>query len=185
MHASAPGAKDSMSLAAVDALVVVLLATACCWPVVFGDRTFYAGDTWLHYLPAREFATGEWAAGRAPWWDPRLHGGVPFLLNTSNLAVHPTTLAYFAMSLERAFGVATALSLGVAGVGAWWLARQIGLGRAPAIVSGLITATCGVTVSLVGLHPHLVAFTMIPMIVAAWSAWLSGGTRRWLALVAV
>lgn len=108
-----------------------------------------SGDGAFTHAAAR-FVARQWLAGDAPWWNPHVAAGAPALGNPLLGVFDPQSLlALLGQRLGGEAGVALALAwlawarLCAAALGAFALARRIGLGAAGAWIAALAFAGSG------------------------------------------
>jgi len=143
-------------VAALLALPLVLYA-----PFLLGGKVLYWGVYQLQFYPWRQLAVESIRAGQWPLWNPYLGAGTPLAANLQTAAFYPPNVFFLLMPVERAFGWELALHLALAGLGAYYLARTLGLSRFGALVAGLTYGGGG----------YLVARWVFPSMVCA-AAWL-------------
>lgn len=78
----------------------------------------------------KQFAVDALSRGQAPLWNPFVLGGLPFFAAGQHSLLYPPTLLFAWLGVDRAFGWHAVLTLWLAGLFAFALGRQIGLGRA-------------------------------------------------------
>ncbi len=114
-------------------------------------------DPWL------QLAGREWRAGRVPLWNPLAGCGSPLAANAQSGVFFPPNLIFFLTDSPHAWVVAAILKLFIAGVGAFLLARVLGLGRLGRWFAGLCFPFSGFTI--------------------VWLCYPMGGVAVWLPLV--
>jgi hypothetical protein len=126
------------------------------WP----DRTYYFRDFTVTFYPSRLFWARELLAGRWPSWNPYAHEGVPALP-----VLYPPDLLH-ALAPGPAF-VSWLLTLHfpLAALAAYALARDLGLGRAGAVVAGVVFSLSGLCLSSLNLYVFLQALAWAPLVV--------------------
>src|SRR5262245_48613716 len=93
-----------------------------------GSETFYYRDLYQFFLPSKLFMAGELEKGLLPLWDPRLHGGIPYLASPSNSTLHPFNVLYLFLPPVRAFNLHLIFNYVAAAAGCYWAARGLGCG---------------------------------------------------------
>ncbi|MCZ7542814.1 MAG: hypothetical protein M5R40_04420 [Anaerolineae bacterium] len=71
-------------------LLVVPVALIMFAPLFMGEALFW-GLPATQFVPWRDFAFAELAAGRLPLWNPYLGGGAPLLANYQTAFFYPPT----------------------------------------------------------------------------------------------
>jgi len=105
------------------------------------------------------------AAGRAPLWNPDLHGGRPLLASGQGMVGSPVTWSRLVLPEDSAqdFGVWFVLAWTALGTGLWL--RALGAGPAGIAVGGA-AAALGPYTWVWLLHPHAATFAFVP-----WLLW--------------
>ena len=120
------GSLPSDAQAAVDAASLPILA----------DKT-------IQFWPLLDASLGRLFAGEAPLWNPRNLGGVPLLAQGFQGTLHPVNWLARVLDYASAFGWIAWCQALMAGLFAWALARELGLGRAAALLAGSTWMLCG------------------------------------------
>jgi hypothetical protein len=187
------------------AATVVLGVIACCWlaPVLIGqqlgqsyvqvsDPPFKFGapslgslpqravfpDAGMAFHPWRVVAHEQVAEGHLPLWNPYEYGGTVLLGNMQSALAFPLTWLTFAIPADVAAGLLAIAKLLLAGLGAFALAREIGVRRWGAgVVAGTVyMVSAPMTVWLQ--WPNATAFALYPWLLAATHrAWSRPGRR--------
>jgi hypothetical protein len=96
-------------------------------------------------LPQATYISISLRSGTFPIWDPYTYCGFPFFANIPNQLFYPPTLLTIALSglatgrpLLRALEWQIAAHVFLAGVGAYWLSRRLGIGRGPATLAATV-----------------------------------------------
>jgi hypothetical protein len=138
------------------ALAALLPDLAAAWP----SRTYYFRDFSVTFYPLRAFAARELAAGRWPVWNPYIYEG-SFALPV----VYPPDLLHALWPSPVAVSWILTLHLPLAALTAYWLARELGTGRAGAFVAGVVYALGGLALSSLNLYVFLQALALAPLVV--------------------
>ncbi len=176
-------------------LGLLLLPLLWFWPQVFGGRTLlpadnlyqwqpwqsYAGqlgvgapynplisDLVLENLPWKTFIVEQLRAGRPGdlLWNPRVFAGVPFLAAGQHSALYPFSLIFYILPLWRAYGIFSALQLGLAALGMFIFARVLGQRRAGAAIAAIAYAFSGFYIVSVNFTMMIAAAAWLPYILA-------------------
>jgi len=94
-------------------------------------------DQVYQFYPWKRYAMLSLAAGRVPLWNPFINGGQPFLANGQSALFSPFNVLSYLVPVPTSFIVAVGLRLFVAGLFAFLLAREIGIGKVGAVLSML------------------------------------------------
>jgi hypothetical protein len=140
-------------------------------------RTYFFRDFTVTFLPLRLFAARELREGRIPFWNPCLFEG-SFQLPV----LYPPDLLHALWPSPAFVSWLLSLHLPLAGLGAYWLARELGATRVGGFVSGAVYALCGFTLSCLNLYVFLQALALAPFVAGLLRrAAVEGGRRRALA----
>lgn len=132
-------------------LVLSLAVVGFYWRLVLTDQyTWLAGTDLAHQvLPWYQFQAGEWHAGRFPLWDPFLWNGQPLAGQAQPGVFYPLNWVLFALPLRNGWLKPTHLHwyfVVIHLMAAWfayWLARDLKLSRAAAVLTGLVFTLAG------------------------------------------
>jgi hypothetical protein len=190
--AKEPAAGQSVGPVSLRALVrekelwlLVGAGVALFFRPLFLGQTFFFRDLYLHFYPKKLYLASLLLSGQLPLWDTLLHGGQPFFSNPINHVLYPTNLLYLVLDPVTAFNVEIAGHFILAGVGAYVLARAIGLHRASSLVAGAIFAFSGYTLSLGNHLTRLFAMAGLPWILAFWHLFWKERRQRWFLMAVV
>ena len=172
-------------------LAAATLATLVFFASFVTDRgaMIFGTDMVSQAYQSRAFAVQEVRAGRGlPQWNPFVYGGLPYLSVLPYPVYYPTSLLYFVMALHRAIGWAFVLHFLLAGVLAYGMARELRLGRGPAVFTGAAYMFTGYLVSHLhaGQDGRMFAMTWTPaLFLLAERAVRTGRLRpfAWMAVV--
>jgi hypothetical protein len=149
--------------------LVVLLGSlaAWLWPIGIGGQMPAGGDVTRFFLGLMGFLTQELQAGRLPVWNDLWGYGFPAVGESQMGVFYPPHLfLYGLLPTETAYVVSLVLHTVLAGLGGWWLARQLGLSDRAAALAGLSWSASGFFV----IHlPHPWAYTT-----GCWMPWAWG-----------
>lgn len=120
------------------------------------DVTFQV-EPWLLFL------RHELRAGRLPFWNPFQSAGAPYWANGSSAPLFPLHLLFTLLPVQLGFVLLPWLRLAIGGLGAWWLARELGVAGRPALLAGVVYPLSGRFVAFL-LYPMANAFCLVPWI---------------------
>lgn len=126
------------------ALLFVIVPALAFADILFGGQTLYHSDLSLIHYPYHIMVADEWLAGRVPLWNPYQHMGIPLLAEAQVSALYPLGVLFLSQlspALELSLFILTHFTL--AGLFTFGLARQLGMGRAAAMLAGLAYGTGG------------------------------------------
>lgn len=162
--------------AAVVALALALVPSAVRPSLVPCRR-----DLLDFFLPMKAHLAASLAAGHVPWWDPFTAGGQPFFANLQSQVFYPPNWVFLVAALPLAMSLFLAAHLAWAGLGAWGLARALGLRRPSALLCALAFTGSGYVVSLADLTNQICTEAWLPWTCWAGVAFARRGRRRELA----
>ncbi len=148
--------------------LLAALVVALFHRVLVGGETLFLRDLWGYFLPQKQVLVDLLTAGELPLWNPFIQGGEPYLPSLASAALFPTTLLYLVVPPVLALNLSVVVALVVLVLGAYALARTLGLGRAAAVVAAAVAALAGPTLSLVNLLNHLHGFALLPWLLLLW-----------------
>lgn len=131
-------------------------------------------EPWLLFL-RHQLRAGEW-----PFWNPGQFAGAPFWANDQAAPLFPLHLLFAALPVQLGLVLLPWLRLVAAGLGAYLLARSLGLTHLGGLVAGLIFPLSGMFSSYM-LFPMANALCLVP-----WVLWrcerILQGSHEWMAL---
>ena len=177
------------------ALALLLLPLLWFWPQTFGGRTLLPADNLYQYQPWQSYATqfgirtpynaliSDLVLENLPWksfindqlragrpadilWNPRSFAGVPFLAAGQHSALYPFSLLFYILPLWRAYGLFSALQLGLAAVGMFVFGRVLKQRRAAAVLAAIAYAFSGFYIVSVNFTMMIAAAAWLPLILA-------------------
>jgi hypothetical protein len=98
---------------------------------VVSPRILY--DLWTYFVPAREAVREAIHAGEWPLWNPYVFGGAPLLATSQAAVFHPLNLVSLLLPLELAVTYVSAMTLVLAAICMYHLARDFGAGSGAAL----------------------------------------------------
>lgn len=138
--------------------IFILITLLFFSPFLFGSGYLWE-DFLEQFFPHEVFAARNFSQGVIPFWNPYAFCGMPFLADLQNGFFYPGNLLMYLFSggdltarLAQFFVVAHYL---VAMIGAWKLARQLGIGQWGGIFSGIAWGLCGMMVAHM-IHPNMI-----------------------------
>ncbi len=163
--------RDDFVLAGVWTTAVGGLAAAAL--LLPGAVFLNFGDLFAYHYPLRHLVESSLEAGRLPFWNPYIFGGVPLLGDTQAALFYPVSLLGYFFPLLKALAWDGAFHLWWAGAGGFLLARRSGLAGAWALLLGASYALSPFLVyrSTEGIPTLLASLSWIPWV---WLFWLYG-----------
>ncbi len=143
------------------------------------------GDVAFQIQPWLVFLRTELRAGRLPFWNPYQYAGAPFWSNGQSAPLFPLHWLFALLPLEAGLVLLPWLRVVIGSLGAFWFARELGLGRAGAGLAAVAFPLSGRLVSFL-LFPMANALCLVPWIFLAVERLARGNVAaaRWLAVLA-
>jgi hypothetical protein len=164
--------------------VALVLLPAVLFRRALTDGTFFFRDLYFFAFPQRLKVGAALRAGALPLWDATMHGGQPLLANPNNTALYPTALLYAVLPGITAFNVEILLHAGLAGGGAYLLARALAFSPVAAFAAGLVYGFSGPVLSMTNLLNRHLATAWTPFVVLLWHLFLTRRKPLWFACAA-
>ena len=147
------------------AAVIVVLALALFRRAILAGQVFAEHDTFDLFYPLMAYSGAALRAGHLPLWAPGLFAGFPLFAEGEAGALSPLNLPlFFLLSPEAMVVWQSVLYFVVAGLGAYALARVLGLRPAGALLAAGVYAMAGLPT--IQLHHTAIANA------AAWLPWV-------------
>jgi len=167
------------------ALLLALLVFAAFPQVILGLETFVVRDYGFFAYPLAHFQQECFRHGELPFWDPYNNCGVPFLAQWNTMPLYPPALIYLLLPLQWSLSFFCLLHLWFAGLGMFFLARQLTNNSFAAAFAGVAFAFNGLTLNLLMWPSHIATLSWMPWVVLAVElAWRAGGRKIILAAFA-
>jgi len=154
---------------------VALAAFLPFLPGLLAGRSLYFRDLSLYFFPVRRFVAEGLRTGALRFWNPYVHEGEPLALPPLG---YPFDMLQALWPDERIFSLLLALHLPLGALGAFALARALGLRRAGAAAAGLAYGLGGFAASTVNLYVYAQALGWAPLAVLGLLRAAEGGARR-------
>lgn len=120
-------------------------------------------DLILENYQWKAFIRGQIAEGEVPLWNSHQFSGIPFLAAGQHSALYPLSIVYYVLPLWLAYGWFTVLNLWLAGVFMFFFARGLGIGRAGAMLAGVIYQFGGFVIASVVFQMMIGAIPWLPL----------------------
>lgn len=146
-----------MSIAVLTSFVAVIFHEVLC------GRLLFWSDILLTFEPLFG-QLGEALPTGSILWSSLLETGKPILANPTQAALYPPNLLFAVLPAARAISILTLIHILIGSIGTFVLAQRIGLRNDAALVSGLLFAGAGTTISIT---PYISPFWC-----SVWLPWL-------------
>jgi Bacterial membrane protein YfhO len=128
-------------------ILALLIAAAFFWllRIIEPATTYEFGSLdYFRYFYPMSHRAAEWMLhGVLPLWNPYQFSGHPFLATLQTGIFYPPNFVYLLLPTEFAIEAAAVLHFFAAGAFTYWYARVIALGRAAALIAGIIFMLSG------------------------------------------
>lgn len=115
-----------------------------------------AFDIYSYYVPNMLYAQQRLhAGGTGLWWNPYQNSGQPFFGISSSGPLYPLNLFFLVLPSDRALLAVTVGNLAIAGIGMYFLMRELGVGRAAALCGALAFELGTATIDLTTWGPQM------------------------------
>ena len=160
------------------------VASGLCAAILVGAAAFYAlgtirdgaeqgygipaYDIYAYFYPNVRYALDSLARGDGLLWNPYQDCGQPFFAFSITGLLYPVNWVFALLPREPALLTSMILNLALAGLGAWWLGREMELSR-PAALAGALAFTYGVSALILAAWSpmHIAPYAWMPIALAA------------------
>ena len=157
--------KQSILLPALLGIAALLLFIA---PVLDPGVQLLYRDTGRLFYEVKLYISGRLSQGQLPLWDPWTEAGTSLLGQVTPGLLHPLTALYLILPFDLAFKLNHLLALLGAAVGAYLLARRLGVSPLASFIPAAGYAGCGYLVSIVAAAlPYALGSATLPLALAA------------------
>lgn len=146
------------------------------------------GDLLSFYFPLHAFNAAQVREGTLPLWNPHLHGGMPQLANFQAAVLYPPNLLAYLLARPFSYGTVEMLVIahfGLASVGAYLLARSLGLRPLAAVLPGIVFPYSGFLVAHLGHYSMLAVAAWLPVLLLTLRLAVLRASWGWAAATAV
>lgn len=165
---------------------LILLAGVCFLhrEVLFAGQIYHMDDAADGYYPSHAAIWRAVKSGQLPAWERSVWCGFPLLADPYYGALYPLTAVFFALGAARGLGFTIALHTFFGGLGMLLLLRRRGLAPAPSLLGAAALCFSSFMVERIRhiIFPEVLAW--LPYVLLGVEAFLSGGTRWALPLIA-
>ncbi len=157
---------------------LAVLVAAVFFDPLFLGKTFVSRDLVPFFLPIEKAVHDAWSAGHVPLLLPEVSFGRPLAANPNTGAFYPLRIAMAALPFPVAFKLFPVLHVWIAGIGAYLLARFLGISFSGAAIAGVGYALCGPTLGEIMYPDFLPGLAAVPFVIVA-SGRLARRSSRW------
>src|SRR5262249_53454008 len=164
----------------------VALTLLLFWPVFFAGQFVPrgGGDLVSFIYPRYAFAARVVRSGTLPLWDPYLYSGQPYLADVQSGLLYPINLLAYVIFRNFDYRKVEYLAIAhyaLAGIFAYFWARQLRVGRFGALVAGIVWETSGFLIAHLGHYNLIAAAIWLPLMLGLLQPALEGGSVAWVA----
>ena len=161
--------------------ILIALGLLFFWrPLLLGE-TFFFRDLSYDFIPQKQLFADFLKQGELPLWDIYRHGGQPYFADPNNSAFHPSNLLYLLLPFFTAFNLTIISHALLYLIGSYLFCRILGFSRLASLVSAMVYAFCGYSLSLINLFGRFLAMSYLPFLFLFWHLALRERKRRWFA----
>jgi Bacterial membrane protein YfhO len=154
--------RDALALVVLVAFVAAVFHRA-----ILTSDVFYQRDIHSYWYPHVEAFVRALSEGSTPLWNPYDGFGAPLLANPATQVVYPPTWLNLLMQPATYYKFFVVGHTAGAGVGVYYLARALGLGRLSALLGGGAFCLSGPVLSSASLFHHFAAVAWMPWVLLA------------------
>jgi hypothetical protein len=142
------------------------LALLYFFPAFLPDQHIFGTDYLVGGYFFHEFISERLSDGRLPRWVPHVYGGLPLFANPGSTYYPFRFLADFLFPVSKIWPTLFVIHFGLAGLGTYLFARELGARRWVAFVAGLAFQFTGLTMSWVyaGHEGRIIVATLAPLV---------------------
>src|SRR4030042_643878 len=172
------GKKSSLSL--FLAILILLISSLLFFYDLFGERYLLTErDLAPYFIPPRFFWVESLKQGYFPLWNPYQFSGHPFIANPQNAVLYPFNGLFFLFPFDIAFNAIIILHFFLAGLFTYLFMRDLKVGSAGWLISGLIWILGGYLLSVHSLLTILLSVVWTPLVMLFFRrAMISPGIRN-------
>ncbi|TAK13150.1 MAG: hypothetical protein EPO32_06230 [Anaerolineae bacterium] len=127
------------------ALELLLIIAAAAWLgrdyLKLDDTQMSPGAEFFWVIQTHHFWDWVKECGTCALWNGSERGGFPALVDLQGAVLHPVViLTTWFLGVVNGAKWTVVISMALAGLAQWWLARELGLGRVPRLWSGILAA---------------------------------------------
>ncbi len=170
---------------AVFSIGLAVLVVVAFFDPLFTGKTFVSRDLVPFFLPIEKAVHAAWRSGHVPLLLPEVSFGRPLAANPNTGAFYPLRVAMAALPFPAAFKLFPVLHVWIAGIGAFLLARLLGVSFPGATIAGVGYALCGPTLGEIMYPDFLPGLAAMPFVIVAAGRLARRKSRRSAAIFAV
>lgn len=166
-----------------NAVPLVLLTTVLTWyyfPALVLDHTFFFRDVMKFAVPEKWFQLHTFAQGAAPYWNPAIFSGVPFMALLHPNAMYPLNVLLFLGDFPYGYNLFVIAHHAILVFSVYALMRFWGVSPMAATASALVAALGGYFLSIVSLGNQLVSTVWMPLVLLSVQKYLKENHWGWL-----
>lgn len=160
-------------LLALGAMVAIFFA-----PWLFTGRIFLLRDLFCFWYPRMIFYGESIRSGMLPLWNPYTGCGEPYLANIESAVLYPPNLLFLLLPANWAMTLSMVLHFLFMGAGVYGLCRLWRVSRPGALLAAVAFTFSTQVVTRIEFLPFLNSLAWMPVILAAYVAWLQRRTTR-------
>lgn len=144
--------------------ILLMIATAFFYPMLFGGKVIYYRDYNLITYPTRFFLGKIFNEGAIPYWVQNVHGGMPFMASFHPGVFYPPSLLFFLNDTTYALNLFYVLHFMVLGVFSFLLARSWKISFAGSLCCGITGMLSGFIIASTLVSNFFISAVWLPMV---------------------
>jgi hypothetical protein len=162
--------------------LLVLFGLVYFYRPLFLGETFFFRDITADVLAQKSMLVSFWRAKELPLWTPYPHGGQPYMADMTYYPLYPTNLLYVFLPFLKAFNLNIVFHIIGGALAAYLCARTLGFQPVSSLLTGLVYAFCGYSLSLTTLSGRFLVLPYIPLLLLSWHRYLLASQKKWFVI---
>ena len=150
------------------------------FPMLGASNIFVTGDLGYYFIPPRYLWVDMVKSLTIPLWNPHNYSGIPLLATLQLGVFYPPHIFYLFLPFNIVWNWMIILHFALAGIGMFYLMRQLKASKQGALVSGLIFMLSGYLYSHHGILSFFFAISLSPLIVMLCLKYLDNKKLKYL-----
>jgi len=131
-------------------IIIALLGALFFYKVVLQGEVFYTGDNLTINLPSKLLFISYLTQGIAPFWNPYIFSGSPFLADINNGLLSPINILYTFISPFRALSITIGFEIIGMGLSMYWYSRVRKISQLGSLLSAIVYMFSGSVLTQMG-----------------------------------
>lgn len=131
-------------------IIIALLGALFFYKVILQGEVFYTGDNLTINLPSKLLFISYLTQGIAPFWNPYIFSGSPFLADINNGLLSPINILYAFISPFRALSITIGFEIIGMGLSMYWYSRVRKISQLGSFLSAIVYMFSGSVLTQMG-----------------------------------